>query len=172
MASTARAYQTPQSSPRLRPNPRPDLYVYPGKNTDQAAHAALDPVIVSWFKIALVAVLVLAAVGIFRVWLSATTVSNLIATEELSSQIDSARATGSDLEIQQSLLSNPARIQAIAADTLAMAPTTDACYLDIAAGVLATDSDGTLSLSGSLVVLGAPANEPAGATTDIPVLYG
>jgi cell division protein FtsL len=172
MASTARAYQAPLRVPRVRPDARPDIRVFPGKGTDRDAHAALDPAIITCFKIALVAVLVIAAVGVCRVWLSASTVSHLIVSEQLSSQITSARAAGSDLEIQQSILANPSRIQSIATETLGMTSASGSTYIDLASGVLAKDNSGDLSLAGSLAVIDPSIQETSASSDSQTLQYG
>lgn len=149
MASAARAYaqQQPLESPR------PDLRVLPGKGRDYASNLGVSPFVMTCFKIAVVAILVLAAIGVARVWFTAATVSTLMDSENLTSQIDTARATGANLEVQQTVLANPTRIKAYATDNLGMVTTTAIEYMDMSDGAVATDSSGNLSLSGSLVAL-------------------
>ena len=88
-----------------------------------------------------------------QVWFTAATVSTLMDSENLTSQIDTARATGANLEVQQTVLANPTRIKAYATDNLGMVTTTAIEYMDMSDGAVATDSSGNLSLSGSLVAL-------------------
>jgi len=102
-------------------------------------------------KIAIAAILFIAVIGVCRVWFTSQTVSTLESSETLDTQIEQARSLGDDLEVQQTVLSNPTRIQAYAADTLGMVHTGQAAeYIDMSDGALAVDSNGDLSLAGSL----------------------
>lgn len=151
MGSAAHAYANPQQRPAARP--RPDLRVVPGKGRDYAAQVGVSPLFMTCFKIVIAAILFLAAIGVCRVWLTSATVSTLMSSEELSAQIDDAQSLAKDLEVQQAVLENPTRIEDYATQYLAMVPAEETDYIDVSEGAVATDSSGTLSLSGSLASL-------------------
>ncbi|NTU89531.1 MAG: hypothetical protein HGA54_06465 [Actinobacteria bacterium] len=158
MGSAARAYDYTYSSAQPRRHQvQPDFQVLPGKGKDRQAALGVSPFVMSCFRIALVVTLTLTAVALCRVWLTASTTSMLMASEGLVTQIESTRSQGADLEVQQSILANPTRIQTLASENLAMGPASDVSYLSMADSALATDASGSLSLSGSLAALDASA---------------
>jgi cell division protein FtsL len=79
-----------------------------------------------------VAVLVIAILGVGRVWLSVQAAQASIDSTSLRQQIKSERYRGDLLEVQQSALATPSRILAIASGTLGMAPATSVAYLRLA----------------------------------------
>ena len=74
---------------------------------------------------------VVALLGVGRVWLSVQAAQASIDCGRLQSAIKSARYEGDMLEIQQSALATPSRIQAIAVGSMGMAPATSVSYLRI-----------------------------------------
>lgn len=121
MASAARAYEydrdiaaSPLSEPRQR------FKVVPGTGRRTRTEAGLNPLVLFSFKIGVVALVLLGVVGLITVWLQASTVDLLTQTATAESSINSARAQGSTLEVQYSILSNPSRVKTIAAEQLGM----------------------------------------------------
>ena len=77
----------------------------------------------------LAAVLALAALG--RVWLSAEAARATLRSSQLREDIKAARFAGDMLEVQESRLGSPARIQLIASRVLDMAPAEKTSYIDL-----------------------------------------
>ena len=73
--------------------------------------------------------LVVAVMGLGRIWLSVEAARTSIEAGKLRTAIKAARYEGDMLEIQQSALATPSRIQVIAAHTMGMAPATSVSYL-------------------------------------------
>ncbi len=95
--------------------------------TASRAHAAAREV----FVLFAIVVGVVALLGVGRVWLSVQAAQASIDASELRREIKQERYRGDMLEIQQSALATPSRIQAIAGTTMGMAPATTVSYLDI-----------------------------------------
>ena len=76
-----------------------------------------------------VATLVIATLGVSRVWLSVQATQASIDSTNLRQQIKNERYRGDLLEVQQSALATPSRILALACGTLGMAPATSVTYL-------------------------------------------
>jgi cell division protein FtsL len=77
-------------------------------------------------------VVVVAVLGVGRVWMSVEAAQASIDCGKLQTAIKSARYEGDMLEIQQSVLQSPSRVQAIASGQLGMAPATSVSYMNIA----------------------------------------
>ena len=93
-----------------------------------------------------------AVIGFARVAISAATVTTSIESQQLAGQINDARTEGSDLEVTQSMLSNPTRIKAEAA-ALGIGAAADVENIDLSGDVVVTDEAGNLSLSGSVAAV-------------------
>jgi cell division protein FtsL len=74
-------------------------------------------------------VTVVALLGVGRVWLSVKAAQASIESGKLQTAIKAARYEGDMLEIQESALATPSRIQAVAVGTMGMAPATSISYL-------------------------------------------
>ena len=74
-----------------------------------------------------------------------------VQSQQLESQISDARASGNNLEVQQSSLSNPTRVKA-EASRLKMAAPESVGIIDLGTDVVATDEAGNLSLSKSVQI--------------------
>lgn len=135
------------AAPDLR-SANPDVNVFAGRGRSAEA-SSLPQSIVSAFRVGVVVAIVVAALCCVRVGLAAANVSATIATSELSSQIESQRTAGNDLEVQQSQLSNSMHIR-IAAEGLGMAAPAATEAVVLSEDIIATDASGNLSLSGSL----------------------
>ena len=120
----------PQRVPESRPRTR--ISVVPGQRsrTTSAPASAITP-------------------ALARLGLAAATVTTSMQSQELSSQIDDARATGSSLEVTQSLLSNSSRVRS-QAEKLGMAAPAEVGTITMPEDVVSTNDDGSLSLSRSV----------------------
>lgn len=127
---------------------RPQISVVRGQGA-RTAERSLDPAVIAVAKIAVVAFILFAVIGIARVAISAVTVTTSIESQQLSGQISDARTEGNDLEVAQSMLSNPTRIK-VEATALGMGAAADVEKIDLSGDVVVTDDVGNLSLSGSV----------------------
>ena len=107
----------------------------PGASSARA-HAAARQAFVFFASV----ILVVALLGVGRVWLSVQAAQASIDCGKLQTAIKAARYEGDMLEIQQSALATPSRIQAMAVGTMGMAPATSVSYLRLEPGrATATD---------------------------------
>lgn len=83
------------------------------------------------FRLFVVVVAVVAVLGVGRVWLSVLAAEASLEANQLRRDIKNERYVGDMLEIQQSALSSPSRIRAIASAAFDMAPAEDVTYIDI-----------------------------------------
>ncbi|WP_080803462.1 cell division protein FtsL [Arabiibacter massiliensis] len=128
--------------------PRERISVMPGRGPRTQAPAL--PASVVFLAKALAAVLlVVAVVGVVRIGFTAATVTTSMQSQELSSQIEQARASGADLEVSQSLMASPARVKQ-EAEALKMSEPASVGTIELEQDVVATDAEGDLSLSGSV----------------------
>lgn len=74
---------------------------------------------------------VICVLGLGRVWLSVQAAEASIEAGELRGKIKTERYKGDMLEVQQSALSSPSRIRAIAGATMDMAAGAEVTYLDL-----------------------------------------
>lgn len=103
-------------------------------------------------RIAVAVALVVAAVCCVRVGLSAASVTSSIAVDDLGSRIEDARSYGSDLEVQQSRLSNSEHIR-VEAENLGMVPPVGTQAVVLSPDVVVVDEEGNLSLAGSVAAI-------------------
>lgn len=164
--AVARDYAYAQ--PRVRPQApkRPDLQVIPGRGSALAERIGASPLFFTILKVVVAGVIFIAAVGVCRVALTSASVNTLIASDDLTAQISTARSLSSDLEVQQSSLSNPSRIKEYASSTLGMSSSDTSEQINLADGALSTDSNGTLSLAGSVDVLEASSSSSTTQTAE------
>ncbi len=97
------------------------------KKSPSKAHSAARDLFRS-FGILVVAI---ALLGVGRVWLTVQAAEASIDSTTLRREIKQERYVGDMLEIQQSALATPSRIQAIAGTTMGMAPAATVSYLDM-----------------------------------------
>ncbi len=95
----------------------------------RAAHTNAS-VLQSFVFFAVIVVLV-AVLGLGRVWLSVQAAQASIDSGQLRRDIKLEQYQGDMLEVQQSALATPSRIQAIAGGTMGMAPAVSVSYLDL-----------------------------------------
>lgn len=149
-------YAYAEPAPSRQPTRRVD--VIPGGAHGRAADKSpAHSLAVKMAKATVAAAVVFAGVGFGRITLSAATVAEALEAREVSSQLETARSSISDLEVQQSSLSNPTRIKNEAA-ALGMSSPEATSVIDLSGDIVATDEQGNLSLSGSMKALcGSPA---------------
>lgn len=140
------------SAPSLSHASQTEFEVIPGRRGTSSDVVTLPASIISVAKAIVVVSLIVAALCCVRVGLSAASITTSIEANKLSAQIESARSYGSDLEVQQSRLSNSTHIRVEAA-SLGMAAPENAVAVVLGADVVATDAAGNLSLSGSIAAL-------------------
>lgn len=133
----------------------PDIAVVPGAGR-AAEPVGLPQHLLTLAKLCAVAAILVAVVAVVRVGLTAAAAATALETKQIEANIDEARAQGSELEVDQSVLSNPARIRA-QAQSLGMAAPTDefSDQIILPDDVVATDAEGNLSLSESAKALAA-----------------
>ena len=106
-------------------------------------------ILVEIAKMAAIVPVVVAALCFARIALTNATVSTMIESDALSAQISEARSTGTSLEMEQSTLSNTAAINS-AAKRLGMTAPYEVGTIALSPDVVATDANGSLSLSGTV----------------------
>lgn len=131
--------------PALRHEPqhhtrKPNLRVVPKSHTRGAArprtsgqsgrgqHASAS---FQTYVFVVTAIIVIAIAGMARVWLSVQAAEASVQSSKLRQEIKAARYTGDMLEIQQSALAAPSRVQAIAGQAMGMTVADGVDYLDI-----------------------------------------
>jgi cell division protein FtsL len=130
-------------------------------NTPIPRDRGLSPVVVRAFKLAIVFAIGLGLIALCRVWLTSASTSVLLTSQQTNEQVSSLRSTGENLEVEQSRLSNPSRISA-SAEALGMVKQDDGAYLSLSDDVIATDSDGDLSVAGSIKATDSSAADEQG----------
>lgn len=111
--------------------------------------AALSPMIVTLAKVAAVLVCLVAVLAFIRVGMTSATVSNGIASQDISKAIDSELVQKNALEVQDSSLANSGRIRQVASQYSLIAPSAITVF-DIGQDVLAYDDNNHVSLVESL----------------------
>ncbi len=157
MANAARAYEPLWNTavPRRERNPRERFEVVPGKGRHPEVEAGINPLVLFSFKVGIVFLLILGGVGLATVWLQASTVDLLMQTSSAESAISSARATGSNLEVQYSVLVNPTRIKGIASESLGMSAASNVASLDLSSRSSLSSSASSTVSTAALSSLGA-----------------
>ncbi len=146
--NSSAAAQTQQAAPQTHTRRR--LRVIEGEGRSAQHAPKLTMAAVHGYKAAMVIIAVLAVVCLARVFMSVSTVQALEASASLQTQIEEARATGNELEIQHSVLSNPATIQKKAAKMGMSAPKSTERLTVVVKPSTKTFSDGSISISKTL----------------------
>jgi len=141
------SYEYAEAQPRA--NRRPDITVIPGSGPA----SRIDPRVFVAIRVIVAVVLILAVAAVVRLQFYSAAVNASVAYEELSMDVNSARAEGSALEVQASNLSNPAYVRDYAANKLGMAAPATVETMVLGEDVVAVDADGALSLSKSLAAV-------------------
>ena len=131
------------SAPRLRDRVR----VLPGKR--ERSSEKQSSVVVILAKMAAVVLLAIALFACARIAINAATVSTLIDSETLSTEITRARSTGIGLEMEQSTLTSQPALN-MAVKRFHMSTPEEVGTIVLSADVVATDADGALSLSATI----------------------
>jgi len=128
MASTARAYAPKHRYEEVPASPQFEVHSGRGRSTEHAQYAQT----MSIFRICMVVLALLAAMAVGRLWLTNTSMEVLTQTNAINTTIEEARLTGSELEVQYSQLTNPAKIKLYAQYRLGMGPAAGAVsYVDL-----------------------------------------
>ena len=159
MASVARASGYYNQQRQIDRDREDGLYVLPGRGV--SSERAVSPVLMRCFKLAIVFLIGLGVIAVCRVALTSATTSPLMTSQKTTAALSSARSTGDNLEVQQAALANPTRISSTAINELGMVAGSNASYIGITDDVVATDSDGDISVSGSV-----SAYDPSYSSTD------
>ena len=148
MANAQRAYRLdafPMYEPGRARSSQSDMRVVRGGANAQPS----VNILVEIAKMAAIVLVVVAALCFARIALTNATVSTMIESDALSAQISEARSTGTSLEMEQSTLSNTAAINS-AAKRLGMTAPYEVGTIALSPDVVATDANGSLSLSGTV----------------------
>jgi cell division protein FtsL len=126
---------------------RPHLRVVRSKTSARPTRRSSHAFAYQMFVFFAVVVCVVAVLGLGRVWLSVQAAQASIDCGKLQTAIKAARYEGDMLEIQESALATPSRVQAIAIGTMGMGPATSVSYLRLEAPspgtlVVAEDQEG------------------------------
>ena len=153
MASTARryAYPTAGSAARQRQDrapvrQQPRVNVLEGTREETIRETSL---LVTVAKVALIVLIAMTVIAFGRIALTSASVTLGIETDALSAQLTSDRSAAGLLEVQDTALTSNSRIQT-AAEELDMSAPYDAEVIYLSEDVVATNSDGSLSLSESM----------------------
>ncbi|MEC4184615.1 cell division protein FtsL [Adlercreutzia sp. R21] len=134
----------------------PSIAVVPGAGRRAQAQEGLSAAALTLAKVCAVACIALALIAVARVAITSAAATCALETREISQSIEEARAQGNELEVAQSVLSNPTRIKTQAQAMGMMAPTPAYSeQLVLPRDIVATDEAGNLSLSESTAALAA-----------------
>lgn len=145
-AQAAEAIYAPARSERTS-FAAPAITVIP--NQRAAASQGVSTLVGFVGKVAAVVILAFTLLCVARVSLSSAAVATALDNQEISNQISTVRTESSALEITQSKLAAPQAVKEKAAE-LGMASPASVMMIDISGDVVKTDSNGDLSLSGSV----------------------
>lgn len=147
-AAPKRSFSGATEAPRKKQAPTRRVDVLPGGNKAQAlspSHAfALKAA-----KATLVVIIAFAGIGFGRISLASATVTEAMQARDIKNNMEDMRSSISDMQVEQSALSNPARIKS-EAEALGMASPTTTNVLDLSGDVVMTGQNGELSLTESL----------------------
>lgn len=143
----------PVSIPKTKPAKpvKQTMHAVAGEVTQRKAmkSSAMSPMIVTLAKVAAVLVCLIAVLAFIRVGMTSATVSNGLASQDISKAIDSELVQKNALEVQDSSLANSGRIRQVASQYSLIAPSA-ITVLDIGQDVLAYDDNNHVSLVESL----------------------
>lgn len=150
MAQAARSYahSYPERDYAPARPARPQVRVVPGQGSRTAAEVLPHTAVFLAGTIAVVLV-VFTVLGFMRIALSSAAVTTAISSQEISSELATARSDGSTLEVRQSTLSNPTNVKA-AATELGMSEPAAVTIITLEQDIVATDASGNLSFAESV----------------------
>jgi len=127
MAYSDRAYSSPSRRRVESPSRQPRIEVHPGqgRRADSAQYAR----VMSIFKIAGVALALVAVIAVARIWFTSATMDVLTQSDAVASSIEDARQQGSSLEMQYYSLANPSKVKEYASTSLGMSANTEAAVV-------------------------------------------
>ncbi len=143
------SYNYGTSAPAPRHQQRPRISVIPGRGPEPS----LDPRVHVLVRVVVAIALILAVAGLVRVGLASAAVSANITYDNLTMEVNAARAESGELEVQASNLSNPAYVREYAASKLGMEAPATVETITLGSDVVVVNADGDLSLSGSLAAV-------------------
>lgn len=127
----------------------PSISVVPGRGV-RPEPAGLPAGALALAKLAACVLVAVALIAVARVAITSAAASCALETREISHNIETARAEGSELEVAQSVLSNPTRIKTQAQAMGMMPPSPEFSeQITLPDDIVATDEAGNLSLSES-----------------------
>lgn len=134
----------------------PSISVVPGAGRRTQAQEGLSAAALTLAKLCAVVCIALALVALARVAITSAAAACALETREITQNIEDARSQGAELEVAQSVLSNPTRIKTQAQAMGMMAPTPEFSeQIALPQDIVATDEAGNLSLSASAAALAA-----------------
>ncbi len=148
MAQAARAYSYPQRERAPEIPERPRVRVVPGTGRRTSVETVPETAITAAKVLAVVLVLV-ALIGFARIAINTATVTTSMSTQDVTSELATARSGSAALEVQQSTLSNPTRIQSAASD-LGMSAAESTETISLSPDIVATNDEGGLALAESI----------------------
>lgn len=145
-------YDTAVQQP-VREHVQPSVRVVPGHK--QATRPGLSDLHVLIVKAVVAVLAVVLCIGFIQVGLASAAYSAASTSSELRSEIATMRSEGQSLAVQKSLIASPSNLRIIAADELKMAAPGATATLTLDPDVVAFDSSGNLSLTGSIAYAAA-----------------
>ena len=137
----AETWQQREASPRVRAVP------------SRGPVEQLDPRWKVFASVVITVAIILAVACMVRVGLMTAAVSTSIEYAQIASDMNTARAAGSALEVQASNLSNPSYVKDYAKQRLGMAAPATIETMTLGEDVVVLDENGALSLSQSLAAV-------------------
>ena len=131
----------------VRPQTRARVATRPRARTNASVFQA--------FAFFAVVVVVVSAFGLGRVWMSVQATQASLDSAKIQRAIKLEQYQGDVLEVQQSALASPSRVQAIASGSMGMAPAKSVAYLDL--------RDTAARSAGPIVAAAPRAAGPSGA---------
>lgn len=148
-AAPKRSYQSEASLPQRKQAPKRRVDVVPGGGKAQALSSS-HAFALKAAKVAVACAIAFSGIGVGRIALANATVVEAMQARDIKNNMEDMRSSISDMQVEQSALSNPARIKS-EAEALGMASPVTSNVLDLSGDVVATGENGELSLTESLV---------------------
>lgn len=144
--------------------PKPRIDVIQGGG-DPHARSSAHAFAITVAKAAVVLIAIFLFIGFVRVSLASATVTEAMEAKEVRNNLSEVRSSINDMQVEQSTLSNPTRIKD-EAEALGMSSPEITHVIDISGDIVATESSGALSLTGSLEALSASASDNKSSTSE------
>ena len=150
-SSAARIEPVERTRPQRRHEPRRDFEVVEGQGLDARVREGVSPQFVRRVRMALLAAVLVVAVGIVRVSLCAAAVSTLKATESLEAEVDAAESLESQLKVERSVMYSSSRIDKIATQNYGMVKASESETIDVSDASAAADGSQDAQADGDAV---------------------